>query len=389
MDKIHLKIGLFSAHSFATPGGVQRHIVALYSEFQKRGHQVKILAPGKSKPEGVPSEDFIPIGISGRIPGNGTTTDITIMLRKKEVEQIQREKFDILHFHNLAWGFVPFQISSDRHGIRILTLHASQEGSLVLTFFPPLKMLLQGLYGGKFDGVIGVSPVAFETFRAFYDGPTRLIPNGIDLQHFSPDGPKIPKLSTDGNENLLFVGRFEPRKGLIYLLKAYELVKKRRDNARLIIVGDGEEREEAEYFIQSRDLRDVSFEGFTSEELLPAYYRTAKVFCAPALYGESFGMVLLEAMACGTPIAGFSNPGYAWVMKGHEKKTHVPLLVPPKDYRGLAKKIELLLDRPKIYESARTWGLARCKEFAWPRIADEILQFYADVRKSKKPSGDG
>ncbi len=382
MDKTHLKIGLLSAHSFAAPGGVQRHVIALYHEFRERGHRVKVLAPGKNKPESVPSADFIPIGISGRIPGNGTTTDITICLRKKEVEQIRKEKFDVLHFHNIGWGLVPFQISPNEHTIRILTLHASQQGSLVFTFFPPLKMLLQGLYGDKFDGVIGVSPVAFETFRAFYEGPTRLIPNGVDLKHFAPDGPKISKFC-DGKQNLLFVGRFEPRKGLLSLLKAYELVRKKRNDVRLIVVGDGGEREEAEYFINTRDLRDISFEEFVSDELLPAYYRTAKIFCAPALYGESFGMVLLEAMACGTPIAGFSNPGYAWVMKGHERKTRTSLLAPPKDYRELARKIELLLDRPKMYGSARVWGLARCREFGWPRIADQVLKFYDDVRKKK------
>lgn len=381
MDIKNAKIGLVSSQSFKKPGGVQNHVLGLYREFKKRGIFCKIIIPGPMISKvGVDEKDVIAIGISSAIPANGSMADISMSVLPGELRKIQLENFDILHFHNLSLGPLSFQILGKSKAIHILTVHTADDGSWLFTHTPFLKSILASALKKHLHGVIGVSRAAFGTFEKYWKGPTRLIPNGIDLKQFVPIGSKIPKF-VDSKKNLLFVGRFEKRKGLPYLLRAYEYIRTQRADVRLVIVGDGESRKKIEKFIGTHNLPDVALEGFVGEEALPAYYRSAAVFCAPSLFGESFGIVLLEAMASGAPIVGFANAGYRDLMEGHETATRANLLSEPKDWQDMAQKIELLLSNSEICGKAKEWGLARSKEFAWPHVADQVLEFYKEILK--------
>ncbi|GAI20304.1 unnamed protein product, partial [marine sediment metagenome] len=145
-------------------------------------------------------------------------------------------------------------------------------------------------------------------------GHYTIIPNGVDLEHFSPDVLPIDEFC-DGKVNILFVGRLEKRKGLNYLLEAYRQAKREVPNCRLIVVGPGTRlRNKYEKHIMRKGIRDVVFVGFAGYDELPRYYKTADIFCAPATRGESFGIILLEAMAMGKPIVASNIAGYASVV---------------------------------------------------------------------------
>ena len=380
------KVGLVCAHSFARPGGVQRHVVALYREFRKRGIEAKIIAPGKAKPDGVPEEHVISLGVSLYVPGNGSKTNMNFSFRPRAVARaLKKEQFDVLHFHNIEIGLLTFQALYASDALNILTFHGALDGSFIMKWCPWVKQIAYFVYGGKINGAIGVSEPAFEAIKNF-QGPKIIIPNGIDLARFSPNVEPISR-HKDEKFTILFVGRLEKRKGVMHLLYAYEDLVSRRNDLRLIIIGDGEMRAKAELFVHKKSLPEVYFEGVVGEDELPSYYRSASVLCAPSIYGESFGLILLEAMACGVPPVGFANAGYQCVMRRTDPSQSFDpgkLLVLPKDSSALAGKIEELLENPDLYEEARAWGLARCKEFSWDMIADQVLDFYADALRRKK-----
>lgn len=371
-----MKIGLVSYHSFFQPGGVKRHVLALKEEFQKRGSPSKIIVPRRSKSEKY-EKDIILLGKSWPIPFNGTQSDFSISLAPEKVKRLlKKEGFDVLHFHN--FGPFSYQILSESNSLNILTLHANLQGTYFSKFFPFLINIFKKIIKEKIDGLIGIAPFNLTIFKNFL-GPKVVISNGIDLQKFNPKVPKIKKYQND-KFNILFVGRIEKRKGLIYLLKAFKILKKRFLNLRLIVVGEGVLKKESENWVKENNLKDVVFEGKVEGRKLSSYYTSADLFVAPATHGESFGIILLEAMASGCPVVAFANEGYKRVLKGKGSK----FLVRPRDWRGLVQKIEILIKNKNSRAEMRNWGIAEAQKYSWSIIADQILDFYKLCLKRKQ-----
>ena len=369
-----MRIGLVSTHSFLKPGGVKKHILALQKEFKKRGHSCKIIVPRRSQKENY-GRDIILLGTSFTLPMSGTQTDFALNFTPGAIDRVlKKEKFDIVHFHNL--GFSSWQILENPNldSIRVLTWHASLEGSKVFKLFPFVKNLLLNVVKEKIDGILGVAPFNLELFKNI-NKPKAVIPNGIDLAEFNPKNPKIQKYC-DGKTNLLFLGRFEKRKGLIYLLRAFKTLKKKYLNLRLIIVGGGPEKDDCEDFVKSNKLQDVIFEGEKPDFPIPSYYITADIYISPATHGESFGIVLLEAMASGTPVVAFANQGYKLVMEGK----YQDFLAKPKAWRSLAQRIEILIRDEKKRKEMREFGLKLVQKYSWDKIAGQVLEFYNKVK---------
>ncbi len=202
-----------------------------------------------------------------------------------------------------------------------------------------------------------------------------IIPNGVDPKHFCPDVSPIDELS-DGKSNILFVGRLEKRKGLDYLLKAYHEIKLRIPESRLIVVGPGARlRRKYQKQVMQNGLRDVAFVGRVSYNELPRYYRTADIFCCPATGRESFGIVLLEAMAVGKPIVASNIEGYAGVV------THGAegLLVPPKSAEKLAQALISLMTNETLRQQMGAQGRLKALEYDWERITQRLLNYYLKV----------
>jgi len=399
-----LRIGLISFHSFFQPGGVKRHILGLQKEFKKRGIYSKIIAPRRKKQEFY-GKDVILLGTSFPLPFSGSQSDFCINFNPLAIERVlKKEKFDVLHLHNFGFPSV-WQILERSDVLNVLTFHANIEGSEFLKNFPIFLYLLNKIVQWKIDGVIGVAPLSLEVFKGF-KGPKVVIPNGIDLEEFNPQGPKIKKFS-DGKINILFLGRIEERKGLIYLLKAFKILEKNFSNTelpsiikergkkktksssplRLIVVGEGPLKTDLQNWVEKNKLKNVVFEGGTKEKGVPSYYKTCDIFVSPAIYGESFGIVLVEAMACGKPVVAFANEGYKEVL---EKGKGGRFLVKPKDYKTLAKKIEILIKNKELRKEMGEWGRIEAKKYSWPKITDQVLDFYELCRKKKqKDKGKG
>jgi len=380
-----MKIGLVSFHTFSKPGGVKNHILGLAKEFKKKGIEIKIIVPRRKAKENY-GEDVIILGTS--LPFNlfGTQGDLCFNFNARAITKLfEKEKFDVLHFHNFI---IPsaLQMIEKSESLNILTFHASLEGVNRSNTFNTLFNLYKKLIYKKVDGIITVSKFVSNYFNDF-NGPRAVIPNGIDLNKFNPNVPKIKRFK--GNKiNILFVGRIEERKGLIYLLKAYEILLKKFQNLiRLIIVGDGPQREECEDFVKKRKLKNVFFVGKKNEDEVPYYFSTADIFCAPSLFGESFGIVLLEAMATKKPVVAFANNGYRELLEG---KAAEQFLVKPKDYIDLAKKLEILIKDKKLREEVGEKLYIDAQSYSWPVVANMVLDFYnyCLIEKSKKNTRD-
>jgi phosphatidylinositol alpha-mannosyltransferase len=206
-----------------------------------------------------------------------------------------------------------------------------------------------------------------------------IIPNGIELDDFRPDLEPLPQFM-DGKINLLFVGRMEKRKGLEYLLKAYQLIKPDCPDCRLIIVGPGtRSRRKYEKMVAEAELKDVVFAGNVDYKILPRYYKTADVFCAPATGHESFGIILLEAMATGTPVIASRISGYASVMT-HEQDG---LLVPPKQEVPLAQAITRLMKDPSLRHQLGRQGIQTSSNYGWESVSRRVMEHYTRTIISK------
>jgi len=373
-----MKVGLISFHSFLQPGGVKRHVLGLYKEFKKRGIKVKIIVPRRS-PEEKYGKDVIIMGTSLPLPAAGTQGDFCIYFNPFALSSfLKKERFDVLHFHNVGFPST-IQVLERSNALNILTFHANLEKSNIIKIFPQIRDFANRIAKWKIDGIIGVNPLNLRFFRKF-NGPKKVIPNGIDLEEFNPKVPRLKKFS-DGKINILFLGRIEERKGLIYLLKAFKILSRSHSNLRLIVVGEGPLKDDYQKWVENNKLENVVFEKAIREKEVPSYYRTCDIYCSPAIYGESFGIVLIEAMALGVPVVAFANTGYRIVLeKGKGKR----FLVKPRDYKTLAKKLEILIKSKKLRKEMGDWGLKEARKYSWPKIADQILAFYEFCRKTKE-----
>jgi phosphatidylinositol alpha-mannosyltransferase len=236
----------------------------------------------------------------------------------------------------------------------------------------------------KLHGRIAVSRVALRYVSQYFPGAYAIIPNGVDLGRYGLDVPPLARYC-DGRLNILFVGRWEKRKGLSYLIRAYELVQRDFPDARLLVVGpEGRHGGAYREYVANRGLRGIEFIGRVSDAELPRYYRTADVFCAPSTSGESFGIVLPEAMASGKPVVTTDIEGYRQVV-GHGIHG---LLVPPRDERALAAALCALLGNAAERERLGTNGRLAAQQYAWERVAGRVLTYYREVLEGQRSIGD-
>jgi len=225
-------------------------------------------------------------------------------------------------------------------------------------------------YAERLHGRIAVSAAARHFIDRYFPGDYKVIPNGVDVDRFRRAVP-VARWQ-DGTPNVLFVGRFEPRKGVLDLLKAYRILRRTGVDCRLLLVGGGPQEREARRYVATRRLQGVEFLGRVSDDEKSQLFRTADVYVSPATGRESFGIVLLEAMAAGAPIVASDIHGY----KGVVRRGREALLVQPKDHKDLAVSIgRLLRDRDLAAEMSAS-GLRRAEEFSWPRVTAKVDDYY-------------
>ena len=374
------KIGLASAYDFASRGGVQTHIRELAQQLRAWGHDVRIVAPC-SDPSKVEDEGFIPMGKPFPLPSRGSVgrISVSVWLRTKIKEMLDEQQFDIIHMHEPFSSYVCVGMLSQSSAVNIATFHA-YPGSRVYDVGgariaqPYFKML---------HGRIAVSQPAKEFISGYFEGDYKLIPNGVRIDQYQQGVEPFTHLQ-DGMINLLFLGRADKRKGLKYLLLAYSKLKWDWPNLRLIVLGPGNPNDECQRIIGERSLQDVMFVGAVSDEDKFRYLKTAEIYCSPATGGESFGMVLVEAMAAGLPIVASEIPGYMTVARsGIEAITF-----PPKDVGALADALGKVLENADLKRRLSGNALRRADEFRWERVARRVLDYYVscmnNVRRSEE-----
>lgn len=367
-----MKIALVSPYDFAFPGGVTSHISSLERYLSRMGHEVKVIAPA-SQPVTIFGDRFIPIGKPRPIPSSGSIIRVTISLRLASTikEVLNREKFDIVHLHEPFMPMLCSAILRFSDATNVGTFHA-WDGKPGYNWGKPIStwMIRRRLH--KLAGRIAVSEMAKAYVSKHVPGYYDIIPNGIDMERFSPDVPPIEEFC-DGKQNILFLGRLERRKGAIYLIKAYQQVKQEIPNSRLIIAGPGTRlRKPYEKWIKNQGLEDIVFVGYVSEADKPRYYKTADVYCSPATSRESFGIVLLEAMAVGTPVVASDIDGYNSVITDGEDG----LLVPPRDSRSLARTLISVLSDETLRQKLAARARLTAEKYSWERVAEKVLDYY-------------
>jgi len=375
-----MKIALVSPYDFSYPGGVVRHIMSLEQNFSRMGHLVKIIAPASSTVPGY-GERFIPIGKPRPIPTSGSIARITISLTltDKVKDVLNSEKFDIVHLHEPLAPTLCTTVLRLSKAVNIGTFHATESRPSYRWTKP---IFMSGLYKKwfrKLDGRIAVSKPAMDFINKHFPSTYDIIPNGIDLELFTPEVKPLPQYQ-DGKTNILFLGRLEKRKGLEYLLKAYALIKADYPESRLIVVGPGTRlRGKYHKMVSEAGLTDVIFVGGVDEMEKPRYFKTADIFCAPATGHESFGIVLLEAMASGKPVIASRISGYSTVITDGEDG----LLVPPKQEVPLARALTLLMKNEELRCKLGQRGLVASQKYGWDKVSIRVMDYYNKVLENK------
>ncbi|APV44538.1 phosphatidylinositol alpha-mannosyltransferase [Dehalogenimonas formicexedens] len=371
-----MKIALVVPYDFAYPGGVANHVTSLEKQLTAFGHQVKIIAP-TSRPVSQYGNRFIHIGTPRPVPGSGSVARITLSVRlaNKIKAVLAKEQFDVIHLHEPFMIMLCSAILRFSNTVNIGTFH-SFEAKPGYNFAWPISRWMLNRRSRKLYGHIAVSRAAESFHSRFVKADYTIIPNGIDLSHFKPSVEPVYEYR-DGKTNIVFVGRLEKRKGVNYLIDAFKKVHKAHPDTRLLIVGPGTRlRPKYEKMVRRAHLEDsVVFTGGVSYADLPRYYQTADICCAPATGKESFGIVLLEAMALGKPLVASNIPGYACVVN-HEKEG---LLVKPSSAHHLADGINRLIEDKALRTRLGEQGLVTVQEYSWEKVARRVEQYYHQV----------
>lgn len=369
-----MRIALASPYDWSVPGGVNRHIQNLAENFIRHGHEPEIIAPS-SKPLGPESHHVRVIGESViGLPASGSIANVCLSydLGPRVKRLLSREQYDIVHIHEPFMPLLPFQFVRYANCPVVATFHATRDGGSRVYAYT--KFLIKPYWGGV-AGRVCVSRASLRMISRYFADRYRIIPNGIDYPFFASEAPPIPELM-DHKRNILFVGRQEKRKGLPYLLEAYRKLKPEMPDTRLVIVGpDGGIRAACMRYVEQHQIQDVNFVGLVPYEDLPRYYRSADVFCAPNTGHESFGIILLEAMAAGAPIVASDISGFRDVLD-HGKHG---LLVPPKDSDALASAIKNVLSDRDASEAMAAAGPAHARQFSWDEVSSQVLAYYEET----------
>lgn len=370
-----MKIGIVTQSFYPAYGGVTEHVYATYRGLKDMGHDVKIMTSSFGKQRDGEHEDVIRLGRNRRVVSNGAFVNVCVglSLSQQVKDVLQREKFDLLHLHQPLVPTLPLLFLHHSQTVNIGSFHACYPRSLYYRF---CKEELRGLYS-KLHGKIAGSMASRNSIRRYFPGEYAIIPYGINLARFSNPANGFSN-EHDDVFNILFVGRIDPRKGLKYLLEAFPAVLGAFPNARLTIVGDGPLRSYYETLSvkpKKGMRRKVIFTGRVAPQELPSYYAQSHLFCAPAVGGESFGIVLLEAMASGLPIIASDIDGYRDVVT----HTREGLLVKPRSPSALAEAICEVLQDKERREGFSQAGRLTSSRYSYQATTANIEAYYHQV----------
>ncbi|MBI14674.1 MAG: hypothetical protein CL782_00170 [Chloroflexi bacterium] len=372
-----MKVAIVSPYDYSRPSGVNNHVRNLSKYLVKSGIESKVIAP-LSKTKDFYDENFIPMGKPVPIPSGGSVARVSLSfwLRPRIEKILEEGKFDVIHLHEPFAGATTLSalVSNISNApIKVATYH-SYNGSNIYKLF---SHKLLNKYSNFLDGRIAVSNPAKNFIHKFMPAEYEIIPNAVDIEKFK-NSDYFNEYSDD-KINILFLSRLEKRKGLKYLISAYTNLKIINPNIRLIIVGGGKADSDSLKLLSNHSVEDVIFTGEVSEEDKIRYFNSSDIFCAPATGRESFGIVLLEAMASKLPIVATSIDGFKQVLSNRRES----LLVAPKDVNELSKALSLLINDAELRKDLADEGYYRVGNYSWDIICERIINYYKKISEIK------
>ena len=367
-----LRIGLFAPYDLARAGGVNNQIRSQARALRRIGHEVCIFGPSSGPlPDGeVALCGSVSLTVSGTESGLGL--DPTSAWRVSRL--LDRERFDIVHVHEPLTPILPWFVLYSARAPIVGTFHVHREEGH--RFYPIGRPFLAPLTR-RLAYRIAVSEAARRTVATYFPGEYDIVPNGIDVDEFCAPRPRPEAVAPD-RPHVLYVGRLEGRKGIDHLIRAMATVQQRIAHARLLVIGEGPDRGRLVALASSSTV-DARFLGRLDDAELPAYFQWTDVVSSPALGGESFGIVLLEAMACGKPIVASHIEGYAALIGDAD----CGVLVPPGDAGALAAALGRLLDDEELRRKLGARGRVAARQYDWPVLADRLVTIYERIRQNE------
>ncbi len=354
-----MRVCIVTPYDLSHEGGVNRHVRSLARALLDLGHAAQVIGPASGD---VPDGCLALPGVI-RVPANGSVARIGLLVSPRGIrDHLASSEYDVVHVHE------PIVPGPGRHAVRfsrapvVATFHATADREQSLQ-----RVLRRFAAAGlsRISRGIAVSRAAKRFSRAVYRGRTCVIPNGVDLARFAGPRPAGPRAGEP--LEVLFVGRCgEPRKGFSVLLDAAALLADLGRPVRISVVGDGP----AARFAARAGRLDVRFLGRVGDLELAERYRASDVFCAPSTGGESFGMVIVEAMAAGCPVVASSLPGYAEAARG------AAALVRPGEPAALAQALWQVGEDPELRARLVARGRARAEALSWARLAARVAHVY-------------
>ncbi|MQA34147.1 glycosyltransferase family 4 protein [Modestobacter roseus] len=367
-----MRIGLVCPYQWDVPGGVQYHVRDLADTLRALGHHVEVLTPAEHE-ENLPAEHVTWAGRAVPIPYNGSMASVQFGLvsAARARRWLREGAFDVVHVHEPASVSLSLLVCIIAQGPIVATFHAATTRSKVLAALGPwARPWLE-----KVNGRIAVSDFARRVQVEHLGGDAVVIPNGVHVPAFA-EGPSLPGHQRGtGGPTIGFLGRYdEPRKGLPVLLQAMRTVVAAHPGAQLLIAGRGDPDELAE--LVGEELRPhVTLLGEVDEPAKAAFLRSVDVYCAPNLLGESFGVILLEAMAAGAPVVASDLDAFARVLDDGA----AGVLVRRGDAAALAAALTGLLADPARRAELADAGRRVVAGYDWSVVAQRILAVYETV----------
>lgn len=373
-----MRVGLVSPYSFDVPGGVQLHVLDLADHLLARGHEVSVLAPAEDDtplpPYVVSAGSAVPVRYNGSVARLAFGPVVAARVNR----WVEEGGFDVLHIHEPASPSVSILALWAAEGPVVATFHTATLKSRALRLAQP--MLQPSLE--KISARIAVSEAARQTVAAHLGGDTVVIPNGVYVARFRPD-PQLSRRwgSRQGGPRVVFLGRFgERRKGLLVLVGAAQEILSHHPDAQFLVAGPGEVAEAAK-LLPSTVASAFRFLGPLSDAEKVSLLADADVYVAPNTGGESFGIILVEAMSAGAPVVASDLPAFDAVLD----QGRAGLTFPVGDSPGLARQVCRLLGDSRLRTQMATAGQARAWAFDWSRVGEQVLAVYEAVRSVAGP----
>ena len=372
-----LKIGMVCPYGWDTPGGVQIHIKELAEFLIRAGHEVSVFAPVSDDSQ-ISEPWLVSAGRPVSIPYNGAVARILFgPVASSRVRQwISAGNFDLLHLHEPAIPSLSLLACWAADGPMVGTFHAASAKQKAITAVGPiLEPVLE-----KLTARIAVSEMARQTLKDHFETEAVVIPNGLDTSKFEV---AYKNLDWVGSPSIGFIGRFdEPRKGLEVLIAALPTIVKKFPQIMVLIAGPGEKSEFLKKIDPALHSR-LTFLGKLSEEDKVKFFHSIDVYIAPNTGGESFGIILTEAMASGTAILASDIPAFSQLLNYGEFGS----LFKSEDSHDLAEKLMYLLGDVDSRHVLATSGLSQSRKYDWSTVAEQILDVYEMVQVGNSKVG--